>query len=104
LVEPEVRAYRLADTQDRVRPQWDGDLIFLSFHRFTPLANRVASVTARAVPFREVQPFQWLAGTTKSRVRNSRQLPGPRVGNFHLMLQVRYCTATLIIDERMQIL
>jgi hypothetical protein len=25
------------------------------------------------------------------------------VGNFHRMLQVRYCSATLIIDEWMQI-
>jgi hypothetical protein len=37
------------------------------------------------------------------RVRNSRHLPGPRIGNSRLMLQVRYCSAVLIIDERMQI-
>jgi hypothetical protein len=36
-------------------------------------------------------------------VGNRRHVCGPTVGNLHRMLQVRYCSAALIFDERMQI-
>jgi hypothetical protein len=47
--------------------------------------------------------FPTSCGNCQAEVRNPHHLPGPSVGNLRLVLQVRYCSAALIIDEWMQI-
>jgi len=47
--------------------------------------------------------FQSVDQQVISRGSETPPTSGPRIGNFRLMLQVRYCGAALIIDERMQI-
>jgi len=43
-----------------------------------------------------------LEASTRRRIRKIHHVAHPTIGNLHRVLQVRYCGATLIIDERMQ--
>jgi len=70
---------------------------------FAPLAEILAIHSARAVPKHKKRSFQRITGGSHSQVRKTHHAPPHKIGNFHRLLQVRYCSATLIIDERMQI-
>src|SRR5690348_6105374 len=63
-----------------------------------------AHYRARAVPNAKRTLSQYLSKRACPGFGNSRHVREPTVGNLHLVLQVRYCSATLIFDERMQIL
>jgi hypothetical protein len=55
------------------------------------------------VPNRKIASFQTFDKDAGRGLGNLHHVYDPRVGNLRGVLQVRYCTAALIIDERMQI-
>jgi hypothetical protein len=67
------------------------------------LAKSSAHYPARAVPNQDIAEFQRYTGGAIERVRKSRHVPQRTVGNLRRSLQVRYCSAALNLDERMQI-
>jgi hypothetical protein len=55
------------------------------------------------MPKHKTYNYQRSAADVQAGVRKIRHLSGAQVGNLRLMLQVRLCSAALIIDEWMQI-
>jgi hypothetical protein len=55
------------------------------------------------VPNQDIAEFQRFTDGAFAALGKSRHAPRRTVGNLRRSLQVRYCSAALIIDERMQI-